>query len=137
MALFDSIVLLRRNFISAGAAAGVAAAFGAPVGGVLFSMEEVSSFWNMKLTWQIFFCAMISTFTADLFNSAFSGFAYQGYFGVFKAEEYILFKVRVLHCFHQFSVIVKRVCLLLICYHTNLFYCIVNKRLIFSTLTPS
>jgi chloride channel 7 len=89
------LFLLRRNFISAGAAAGVAAAFGAPVGGVLFSMEEVSSFWNMKLAWQIFFCAMISTFTADLFNSAFDGFRYQGSFGLFKAEEYILFKVRI------------------------------------------
>ena len=32
----------RRNFISAGAAAGVSSAFGAPVGGLLFSMEEVS-----------------------------------------------------------------------------------------------
>jgi chloride channel 7 len=53
----------RRNFISAGAGAGVASAFGAPVGGLLFAMEEVSSFWNMKLSWQIFFCTMVATFT--------------------------------------------------------------------------
>ena len=92
--MMNSLTMLnRRNFISAGAAAGVASAFGAPVGGLLFSMEEVSSFWDMKLSWQIFFCAMISTFTTDLFDSSFRGFVYQGNFGIFKAEQYILFQV--------------------------------------------
>ncbi|XP_045194209.1 H(+)/Cl(-) exchange transporter 6-like isoform X2 [Mercenaria mercenaria] len=83
----------RRNFISAGAAAGVASAFGAPVGGLLFSMEEVSSFWTVTLSWQIFFCCIVSTFTTDLFNSAFMDFDYTGSFGKFKTNRYILFEI--------------------------------------------
>ncbi|CAH1786426.1 unnamed protein product [Owenia fusiformis] len=83
----------RRNFTSAGAGAGVAAAFSSPVGGLLFAMEEVSSFWSDKMSWMTFFCCMVATFTADFFNTAFGSFKIGKNFGLFQTDKYILFQV--------------------------------------------
>lgn len=95
--LIKKVEFYRRNFTTAGAAAGVAAAFGAPVGGLLFAMEEVSSFWTMKLGWMIFFCCMLATFTADIVNSSLDAFRLKRIFGLFEPEKYIIFKVSVHH----------------------------------------
>jgi chloride channel 3/4/5 len=49
----------RREVLSASAASGVAVAFGAPIGGVLFSLEEVSYYFPPKTLFRTFFCCIV------------------------------------------------------------------------------
>ena len=42
----------RREILSAASVAGVAVAFGSPIGGVLFSLEEVSYFFPAKVCYR-------------------------------------------------------------------------------------
>ncbi|KAI0786632.1 chloride channel [Abortiporus biennis] len=63
----------RREILSAASAAGVAVAFGAPIGGVLFSLEEVSYFFPAKVMWRSFFCAMVAAMTLRFLDPFGSG----------------------------------------------------------------
>lgn len=58
----------RREVLSASAAAGVAVAFGAPIGGVLFSLEEVSYYFPNKTMLRSFVCALIAALSLKLIN---------------------------------------------------------------------
>ncbi|CAI5975514.1 unnamed protein product [Closterium sp. NIES-64] len=44
-----------RDLVTCGAASEIAAAFLAPVGGALFALEQVTSWWRNSLIWRIFF----------------------------------------------------------------------------------
>ncbi|GAA5978499.1 hypothetical protein JCM11641_007964 [Rhodosporidiobolus odoratus] len=70
---FDRNEAKRREIISAGCAAGVAVSFGAPIGGVLFSLEEVSYYFPPRTMLRSFFCAMIAAMTLKLLNPFGSG----------------------------------------------------------------
>ncbi|KAK1288313.1 Chloride channel protein CLC-c [Acorus calamus] len=77
----------RRDLITCGAAAGVAAAFRAPVGGVLFALEEAASWWRSALLWRTFFTTAI----VAVVLKAFIGFCRSGNCGLFGKGGLIMF----------------------------------------------
>lgn len=69
IARFPSADADRRDLISEGAAAGFAAAFGAPIGGVLFALEEATTYFSQHLLWRCLACTSIACFTLSLLRS--------------------------------------------------------------------
>ncbi|CAD7938341.1 unnamed protein product [Amoebophrya sp. A25] len=62
-----------RELLSAGAAAGVSVAFGAPLGGVLFSFEEVSTFFPNRTCSRAFFAAVVAALSLQWFDPTGTG----------------------------------------------------------------
>lgn len=58
----------RREVLSASAASGVAVAFGSPLGGVLFSLEEVSYYFPPKTLFRTFFCCIAAALSLKFLN---------------------------------------------------------------------
>lgn len=79
----------RRDLITCGAAAGVAAAFRAPVGGVLFALEEAASWWRSALLWRTFF----TTAVVAIVLRAFVEYCWTGKCGLFGQGGLIMFDV--------------------------------------------
>ncbi|KAL7906276.1 chloride channel [Trichoderma velutinum] len=63
----------KREVLSAAAASGISVAFGAPIGGVLFSLEQISYFFPDKTMWQSFVCAMAAAVILQAFDPFRSG----------------------------------------------------------------
>lgn len=79
----------RRDLITCGASSGVCAAFRAPVGGVLFSLEEVATWWRSALLWRTFF----STALVAVVLRAFIEYCNSGKCGLFGRGGLIMFDV--------------------------------------------
>ncbi|KAJ6098939.1 hypothetical protein N7467_000474 [Penicillium canescens] len=83
----------RREVLSASAASGVAVAFGAPIGGVLFSLEEVSYYFPPKTLFRTFFCCIAATLSLKFLNPYGTG-------------KIVLFEVRYLSDWQIFEIFV-------------------------------
>ncbi|KAL5119329.1 chloride channel [Pleosporales sp. CAS-2024a] len=82
----------KREVFSAAAAAGISVAFGAPVGGVLFSLEQLSYYFPDKTMWSSFVCAMVAAVTLQACNP-------------FRTGELVLFQVTYHSGWHDFELL--------------------------------
>lgn len=81
-----------REILTACAAAGVAVAFGSPIGGVLFSLEEMSSYFPLKTIWRSYFCALVATAVLAAMNP-------------FRTGQLVMFEVRYDRSWHFFEIV--------------------------------
>ncbi|KAJ5218620.1 uncharacterized protein N7498_000719 [Penicillium cinerascens] len=81
-----------REILTASAAAGVAVAFGSPIGGVLFSLEEMASYFPLKTLWRSYFCALVATSVLAGLNP-------------FRTGQLVMFQVQYDRTWHFFELI--------------------------------
>lgn len=65
----------RRQLAAAGASTGVSVAFGAPIGGTLFSyeMSKPNTFWRFSMIWKVFLSSSLGTFFLALLQNLWKG----------------------------------------------------------------
>jgi chloride channel 3/4/5 len=82
----------KREVLSAAAAAGISVAFGSPIGGVLFSLEQLSYYFPDKTMWQSFVCAMVAAVTLQSFDP-------------FRTGKLVLYQVKYSSGWHGFEMV--------------------------------
>ncbi|CUM65225.1 uncharacterized protein PRCAT00002856001 [Priceomyces carsonii] len=80
-----------REFLTATSAAGVAVAFGSPMGGVLFSIEEISSVFQLSTIWRSYFCSLVAVTTMAAINP-------------FRTGQLVMFEVTYDTVWHYFEI---------------------------------
>lgn len=82
----------KREILTAASAAGVAVAFGSPIGGVLFALEEMTGEFSMQAMWRSFACALVATLTIQAANP-------------FRTGKLVMFQVTYERNWHFFEII--------------------------------
>ncbi|KAI5841037.1 chloride channel [Morchella snyderi] len=82
----------KREVLSAASAAGISVAFGSPIGGVLFSLEQLSYYFPDKAMWQSFVSAMVAAVTLQFMNP-------------FRTGKLVLYQVKYTRGWHDFEII--------------------------------
>lgn len=82
----------KREVLSAAASAGISVAFGSPIGGVLFSLEQLSYYFPDKTMWQSFVCAMLATITLQFLNP-------------YRTGKLVLYQVTYTRSWHSFEMV--------------------------------
>lgn len=62
-----------REILAAGCSSGLSVAFGAPIGGVLFAYEEISTYFPRKVLWRAFICSLFAAMTLRALNPTGTG----------------------------------------------------------------
>ncbi|KAF2704537.1 hypothetical protein K504DRAFT_449533 [Pleomassaria siparia CBS 279.74] len=62
-----------RELLSSACASGLSVAFGAPIGGVLFSYEEISTYFPRKVLWRAFLCSLFAAIVLKALNPTGTG----------------------------------------------------------------
>lgn len=89
---FDRSQARMRELLTASSAAGVAVAFGSPIGGVLFSLEEMAHQFPATTMWRSFLCALAATVALSFMNP-------------FRTGKLVLFQVSYDRDWHYFEMI--------------------------------
>ncbi|KAK4202663.1 putative chloride channel protein [Triangularia verruculosa] len=82
----------KREVLSAAAASGISVAFGSPIGGVLFSLEQLSYYFPDKTMWQSFVCAMTAAMVLEAYDP-------------FRSGKLVMYQVTYSSVWHSFELV--------------------------------
>lgn len=83
---------MKREVLTAAASAGISVAFGSPIGGVLFSLEQLSYYFPERTLWNSFVAAMVAAVSLSFINP-------------FRTGNLVLFQVVYDRVWHRFELV--------------------------------